>query len=322
MSDLQCRLREIREQEQLSLREFADRLERRAGFSVAHDSVRRYESGERRVPTDYLAAVCDAFGMSSRWLLFGEGARRVSEPSRVDEAMGEIEEIIAALRGDAREDPETVRRRARRTWERFLEGHQDHPLVRSVILESGSRAAAVEPDRKGSRLPRVPDAERENRRRRSALLIETARPHMRWLSLLCADSAHVVYVTDADGIVLESMGSSTALVQQWHLVPGADWSEEAMGTNGAGTALRSDRPVAVIGPEHFSEAFHDAACLAAPIHDSAGVAIGAIDLSTRVEGADPERLLAVAYAAEEIEREMMLGAEPSASLIESEEGED
>ena len=78
-----------------------------------------------------------------------------------------------------------------------------------------------------------------------------------------------------------------------------------MGTNGAGTALVAARPVAVIGPEHFSTAFGNCTCTAAPVRVD-GQVIGAIDVSTSVTDATPDRLTVVAHAAFVIERELVM----------------
>jgi len=87
------------------------------------------------------------------------------------------------------------------------------------------------------------------------------------------------------------------------LTPGYDWSEQTMGTNGAGTAIAADRPVAVFGPEHISEPFRGFTCMGAPLHD-AGQVCGAIDVSTSAEDAREERLAVMAYIAFVIDTEL------------------
>jgi transcriptional regulator of acetoin/glycerol metabolism len=84
-----------------------------------------------------------------------------------------------------------------------------------------------------------------------------------------------------------------------------------MGTNGAGTALAVNRPVAVIGPDHYSLPFHDATCLAAPLRKPTGELIGAIDLSTHVEDAELSHLSDVVKAASDIEEALRTRLQPS-----------
>ena len=49
-----------------------------------------------------------------------------------------------------------------------------------------------------------------------------------------------------DGVILDSLGDPS-IVETFGLAPGFDWSEKQMGTNGAGTALVANMPVAVVG---------------------------------------------------------------------------
>jgi transcriptional regulator of acetoin/glycerol metabolism len=124
----------------------------------------------------------------------------------------------------------------------------------------------------------------------------------------------VVYITDADGIVLHSVGND-ATMRAYGLVPGFDWSECKMGTNGAGTALATGQPVAVIGSEHYRLPFREASCLASPIRSAAGEIIGAIDFSTHVADAKPEQLSAVVSLAHDIERELARTSQESATAL-------
>jgi len=72
----------------------------------------------------------------------------------------------------------------------------------------------------------------------------------------------LVTVTDPDGRVLASYGSQRVLrlAAESNLAPWYTWSEWASGTNGMGTALESDGPVIVAGPEHWCRAFHAWVC--------------------------------------------------------------
>jgi PAS domain S-box-containing protein len=175
---------------------------------------------------------------------------------------------------------------------------------RSVVMDSWRRstAAGLNP----SAMPvfhRVSEDEIARRRAANADLLTAAVPHLEWLSDLLANVTHVAYVTDADGIVLESRGD-TACQSTFGLLPGFDWSESRMGTNGAGTALACGESVAVVGPEHFLFAFENCTCTAAPIRDGSGNIVGAIDVSTGVAHGSSERVLLVAYVAQMIGRDI------------------
>jgi len=60
----------------------------------------------------------------------------------------------------------------------------------------------------------------------------------------------------------------------------AGLAENDIGTNAACLALRENKSVQVLGPEHFNFYFHNFYCSAAPIHDSKGKVIGAINISS------------------------------------------
>jgi PAS domain S-box-containing protein len=92
----------------------------------------------------------------------------------------------------------------------------------------------------------------------------------------------------------------SGLKQAFCLLPGYDWSESSMGTNGAGTALVERRPVAVVGAEHYLELFGGCTCTAAPLLDGEGALLGAIDASSAVEHAQPSQLERVMQSASEL----------------------
>jgi signal transduction histidine kinase len=77
-----------------------------------------------------------------------------------------------------------------------------------------------------------------------------------------------------------------------------------MGTNGAGTALAADRPVAVLGSEHWMRPWQGASCLAAPLHGPGGAVAGAIVVTTASQDCRPELLGLVAHVALTIDREL------------------
>lgn len=174
---------------------------------------------------------------------------------------------------------------------------------RAVILDSWRRSSAAGHERSSApQFCRVSDDELSRRTASNADLLAVAAPHMKRLSELL-NMPHVVYVTDADGIVLDSRGDRD-FISRFSLAPGYDWCEARMGTNGAGTALACGRPVAVIGPEHFAVAFDDCTCTAAPIRGDDERIVGAIDITSGVGHGSAERVLLVAYVAELIGREL------------------
>lgn len=310
MEDIHDRLALLRSKRDLSLRGFADTLRTRCGFDVSHDSARRYEEGQTRIPAGYLQAVCTAFDVAAEWLLLGTGSPKSPPSPLVEQAFEEIGEIVRRVQAL---EPGTTGPRlleiVSEEWERFVSGlPAQHPL-REAILESWARSrdAGVEPDPDDPAFRKVPDEELEEAMRASRALLRAAPPHLEWLSTVLNDTPHVAYVVDEEGIVLFADSPDPRLVEAWSLQPGYDWSEETMGTNGAGTALATSSTVAVFGPEHYVETNQGSTCLAAPVRGPDGGIAGAIDLSTSFSGWRPERLALVAYVAEMIETDLMRG---------------
>jgi len=150
-------------------------------------------------------------------------------------------------------------------------------------------------------LRRIDGDELERRLRAECVLVETAESLLREFSQSMEAVEHVVYMTDRDGIVLCSAGNHQTMIV-YGLMPGFDWSENTMGTNGAGTALATGRPVAVIGPDHYQLPFREATCLGAPIRSSRGQIIGAVDFSTHVKDTQFSHLALMIELARSIER--------------------
>lgn len=190
-----------------------------------------------------------------------------------------------------------------KVWERFVQGLTPLGPVPRVILGSWHRSkqSGVHPE--VPLLHRIEPAELEIRQRRHRELVAMAEPELRQLSLLLPQP-NAAYLTDPDGIVLCSVSTTPEMIDLYGLAPGFDWSEKTMGTNGAGTALATGEPVAVIGCEHYCSAWHDAACMAAPLHSLEGDLLGAIDITIPVQAARPLLLAEIVRTAAELEQRL------------------
>src|SRR5439155_1632832 len=74
---------------------------------------------------------------------------------------------------------------------------------------------------------------------------------------------------------------------------GGSWNEQAVGTNGIGTALAEGRTVQVIGAEHYVSAWQRWVCTGAPIrHPITGETIAVIDVTGYKEKVQAHTLLA------------------------------
>ncbi|CAN5676509.1 hypothetical protein BH23GEM11_BH23GEM11_07140 [soil metagenome] len=112
--------------------------------------------------------------------------------------------------------------------------------------------------------------------------MEAAEPLLRHAHDLLAGHAHVLALSDADGLILSlwsGSGLSDEELRRSNLFAGASWSERAIGCNGVGTCLVAAEPVILIGPEHFQESYIGWTCIGVPLLLD-GEIIGALDFST------------------------------------------
>jgi sigma-54 dependent transcriptional regulator, acetoin dehydrogenase operon transcriptional activator AcoR len=206
------------------------------------------------------------------------------------------------------EDPVQARddqRRIERQWLRLVAGDAAQPEVRSLVRDSWHRSqvAGVQPELE--RAPLALDEEALAQTRVTTDWLGVVREVTRQLPPDFHTQHHLLGLFDASGRMLGSEGDPRArdAMAEINFAPGALWLESAAGTNGPGTAIASDRPVHIIGAEHYCEAWQPWHCAAAPIHDPlTGQVAGVVDLSGPAEKATPHALhlaLALALAAEQ-----------------------
>lgn len=190
-------------------------------------------------------------------------------------------------------------------WKQFIDGQPIGSEPAKAILESWERCRAFEVNTARAQLRRVPLHELNDRLRRRASLVDAAKKHLVW-ALASMEPIHpvIIILTDRDGIVLDSIGNAPDAMVSFGLIPGYDWSERAMGTNGIGTALSFGAAVAVVGPEHYTATWHNNTCVGAPVRGPDGEIWGAVDISTSAADGDPARLVLVAFLAHVIGLEL------------------
>ena len=93
----------------------------------------------------------------------------------------------------------------------------------------------------------------------------------------------LVAITDGRGGIVAAWGDRSTLQQAdgANLTARFAWSEQGAGTNGMGTALVSEGPIIIRGPEHWCAGFHDWDCAGVAIRDPVNQApLGALDVSS------------------------------------------
>lgn len=199
-----------------------------------------------------------------------------------------------------------VARAVRTAQERFLSGDAGAAgQVRSLVLESWQRSVRVGVDPHAEAPPLVWDADSLRAARESSPLAG-AMPMVRSLLTQPAEaSGHVVAVGDAQGHLLWVEGDRAlrSRAEGMGFVAGAQWSEEAAGTNAPGTALTLNSPVQIFASEHFRGTVQPWSCTAVPIHDPhSGRVLGVLDVTGQDQVATPQALAMVRATAMAVEQ--------------------
>jgi transcriptional regulator of acetoin/glycerol metabolism len=171
-----------------------------------------------------------------------------------------------------------------RAWERFLSGDASAmvPGANTVIASwMRSQELGINPSGRAAPLAARGDA-MEALRVRHADLLDAASDVFASAAELFGGSRSLMLLTNPEGIVLDTIGDHQTLDdgQDIHLMPGGDWREHTVGTNGIGTALATGRPAQVHAAEHFCEGIKAWTCAAAPIFEpGTGRVLGVVDIS-------------------------------------------
>ena len=188
------------------------------------------------------------------------------------------------------------------SWQRFVRG-ETSPEVEVQILDSWRRSRKAGVDHHTPVFREIPELELERRVATHASTVDALVPHLTWLSSTMGAVQHVAGIVDRDGIVLWATGTPS-LVDRMRIKRGIDWSEQSMGTNGAGTALATGHPIIVRNSQHYCRAWHDVSGVAAPVHDAAGEQIAALELVTEAADVGTGHLLAMRHIAHVLDSEL------------------
>lgn len=180
-------------------------------------------------------------------------------------------------------------------------------MVPAPILRSWERCATLGLEMRSR--PRIEPLTAQDMRslhERCEALRRICRPEIEALHADAQATDSIVILTDADGLVIDTVGSADFAEQAARVAlrPGVPWREDATGTNAIGTALIERRPIAVHGAEHFFEMHRILSCAAMPILDPHGRLVGALDLSGHAAGDHRHALGLVRLAVDQIEHRL------------------
>ncbi|WP_372348005.1 GAF domain-containing protein [Streptomyces sp. KL116D] len=210
-------------------------------------------------------------------------------------------------------DPSERVRALRRAHERFTAAGTVARPVRPVVAASWRRSAGAHVNPDASASVELTDGDLGAYRAEHPLT--RVMPLFRELmGTFATDGEHLLAVCDAHGRLLyvEGHAGTRQRAGRMNFVPGARWSESAMGTNAPGTAVAVDRPVQVFAAEHFIRKVQPWTCAAAPVHDPrSGRLLGAVDITGGDGLAHPHSLAFVQAVARAAESQLALLTPPS-----------
>ncbi|WP_242771249.1 sigma-54-dependent Fis family transcriptional regulator [Brevibacillus parabrevis] len=133
--------------------------------------------------------------------------------------------------------------------------------------------------------------------------MRTMDPTMERLAYWLKSSYSIVALCDTSGYILESKGDpvflkDTEKIQVHH---GACWSEQVRGTNSAGTVIVEQKPLAVVGKDHYLDSNHMLYCAASPIFGPQGELVAVLDISGHAAMYHPSLLGMVDVMARKVE---------------------
>lgn len=181
--------------------------------------------------------------------------------------------------------------------------------VRDIVLDSWKRSLS-------SGLDPEAEVEQTTLSQQDLVALRAAHPLGEFMPLIrqllvdgASEAGMLVAVSDAAGRLLWVEGDQKlrAGAESMLFVPGATWSEQAVGTNAPGTALALDQAVQIRAAEHLARQVTRWSCSAAPIHDpETGAMLGVLDLTGDDQAANPQSLSMVRATVAAVEAQLRL----------------
>lgn len=145
-----------------------------------------------------------------------------------------------------------------------------------------------------------------------SILFRAAEPVLdRWGHQL-ADTGTTLFLSDRAGSIVARRTSDSVRreLDRVHAAEGFDYSEEAVGTNGLGTALAENAPVIIQGSQHYKDVLAGLTCAAVPVATPTGSVIGSVSVGGPMEIANPLMLSLTREIGQQIEERLRTSSSP------------
>lgn len=190
-------------------------------------------------------------------------------------------------------------------WRRFVEeGVVDTSRLSNRILESWYRSKKNNVNPYLEKVANIlSNEDLMKKREENNRLLQLAGPYIRSLDGFLKGTGAILILADSEGYVLNGHGEEKTIqfAMDYNIINGVKWNEKELGTSAIATALEIKEPIHVTGVEHFSKAFHNWTCSAAPIKNNQGKLVGVLAISTTRRQLDLKMLsiaVSTAYAIE------------------------
>lgn len=193
-------------------------------------------------------------------------------------------------------------------WMGYMNNEINSKDIRADIFESWERCRKMKVNHLAGYGKRAGESQLKESVLKRQELIKLSRPIMENVFEMVKNTSYSVVLTDENGIIIDLIINKD--IMDFHsslnFVKGSLWDEKSVGTNAIGTCLAINKPIQVIGAEHYCEYHHKWTCSAAPIHNSKGEIIGSFDISGRAEDVQTHTFGIAASSADCIEKQLVI----------------
>ncbi len=188
---------------------------------------------------------------------------------------------------------------------------QAHEQEAGYILESKKRCKELGLDPDKPRIPQNVMSELDLCRRKDVYeeVLDVVRFFSNKMIKSLEGTPVLITITDENGYLLEVLGDDTIreTMSKLGIKPGIQFLEEEMGTNVVSLTIKQNKPIQLIGNNHFHKYLHECACYGVPFHYSdEGNLLGSICIMTAVILHNPFFLMTLTMVVDAIERELLL----------------
>lgn len=193
-------------------------------------------------------------------------------------------------------------------WESFVNKKKTPKNIRPEILESWQRCRAMNVDFMAGIGTRVSDKVLQEALDKRKDLMDVAKPIMEDVFEIVKNTSYSVVLTDEKGLIIDLIVNKE--MEEIHKTVnfslGSLWDEESVGTNAIGTCIVLNKPLQIIGEEHYCIYHHVGTCSAAPIHNSKGELIGCFNLTGTAEDMQAHTYGIAVLSAKSIEKQFAI----------------